>query len=158
MISIIVAMDSNNGIGCNGELLTYLPGDLPRFKELTINKTVIMGRKTYDSLPKGPLPKRENIIISRSKDLHIDGAIVVNSLEEAVKISSKDIFIIGGGEIYKQALNIADKLYVTHIEKSFTADTFFPQIGREWEIYSEEVVNNNPELIFRYTNYKRVKK
>lgn len=155
MISLIVAMDKNRGIGANGDLLTYIPGDLPRFKKLTTGHTVIMGRKTFDSLPKGPLPNRENIVITRNKELKIDGAKVVHSLNEAIETSdkSKDIFIIGGGQIYKEALELCKKLYITHIHKEFEADTHFPGIPNEFKEIEREDHFENPDLQFSYVIY-----
>ena len=153
MISIIVAMDINRGIGYNGDLLTFIPGDLPRFKKITSGHTVIMGRKTFDSLPKGPLPNRRNIVISRNKILKIDGATVVSSLDEALELcsSSNEAFIIGGGEIYSQAINRVDKLYITHIEKEFKADTFFPEIPSKFKVIkTEEHLGSTPP--FKYIN------
>lgn len=157
MISIIVAMDKNRGIGYKGDLLTYIPGDLPRFKRITTGHKVIMGRKTFDSLPKGPLPNRENIVITRNKDLKIDGAEVVNSLAEAIALCSPEdeAFIIGGGEIYNESIGIADRLYITHMDKTYQADTYFPRIGKEWKLVEEEVHNENPELHFSYNLYEK---
>lgn len=157
MISIIVAMDKNRGIGNKGDLLTFLPGDLPRFKRITSGHTVIMGRKTFDSLPNGPLPNRENIVISRNKALQIDGANVVHSLDEALKLCKKneEVFIIGGGEIYKEALIVASKLYITHINFEFEADTYFPEITNEWVKESKEEINDKGDLTFSYVNYTR---
>lgn len=155
MISLIVAMDQKRGIGYKGDLLTYLPGDLPRFKRLTTGHTVIMGRKTFDSLPKGPLPKRRNIVITRNRDLVIEGAEVVFSLEEALHLSREDqeVFIIGGGEIYREALPLADRLLITHIEKTFEADTFFPEIPSCWKEREREDIHEDPKLIFSYVTY-----
>lgn len=155
MISIIVAMDKNRGIGYKGDLLTYIPGDLPRFKKITTGHTVIMGRKTFDSLPSGPLPNRNNIVITRNRELKIDGAKVVNSLDEAIKLCSSDdeSFIIGGGEIYKESLKIADKLYITHINKKFEADTYFPEIPSGWIEFSREDIDNKGDFSFSYVEY-----
>lgn len=157
MISIIVAMDNNRGIGYKGNLLTFLPGDLPRFKKITSCHTVIMGRKTFDSLPKGPLPNRRNIVITRNKTLKIDGVTIVNSLEEAVNICDKEdeSFVIGGGEIYAQALKISQKLYITHIKKSFESDTFFPEFEKDWILKSSDERYENPELMFSYNIYTK---
>lgn len=157
MISIIVAMDEKRGIGLNGNLLTYLPGDLPRFKTITSNHTVIMGRKTFDSLPRGPLPNRINIIISRNRELNIQGATVVHSLKEAVdKCNSEDeCFIIGGGEIYEEAIKIANKLYITHIKKTYNADTYFPEIKNEWKLLDVKEIKEDPELLFSYNIYSK---
>ncbi len=155
MISIIAAMDKNRGIGYKGDLLTFVPGDLPRFKKLTTGHTVIMGRKTFESLPKGPLLNRKNIVISRNKNLIIDGAEVKHSLSAAIELCRDDdeVFVIGGGEIYKEALNNADKLYITHIDKMFEADTYFPDITDKWKIIEVEEHKENPELVFTYTTY-----
>lgn len=155
MISLVVAMDKNRGIGVNGDLLTYIPGDLPRFKKLTTGHTVIMGRKTFDSLPKGPLPNRENIVITRNRDLKIEGVKVVYSLKEAIEASDngKEIFIIGGGQIYNEAINNCDKLYITHIDKEFKADTFFPEIPNVFKENQREDHFDDPELRFSYVNY-----
>lgn len=145
MISIIVAMELGRGIGYEGKLLTHIKGDLPRFKKITNNHAVIMGRKTFDSLSNGPLPNRTNIVISRNKNLKINGATVVPSLKEAIDIcnAEEESFIIGGGEIYKEALDIADKLYITHIKKSFTADTFFPLFYGFREVSREDYENHS---------------
>lgn len=154
MISIIVAMDKKRGIGYKGDLLTFIPGDLPRFKKITTGHKVIMGRKTFDSLPKGPLPNRENIVITRNRELTIDGATVVNSLEEAIELckDSEEAFVIGGGEIYRESLKIANKLYITHMHKEFEADTFFPEFT-DWNEVSREDINDRGEFTFSYVNY-----
>ena len=131
IVSIIVATGRNNEIGKNGDLLCHLPADLKHFKEITSGHTVIMGRKTFQSLPKGPLPNRRNIVISRNVHLKVEGAEVYSSLDYAfIKLIDEDeVFIIGGAQIYEQALPIADKIYLTKINASFPeADVFFPQI------------------------------
>ncbi|MDR0427530.1 MAG: dihydrofolate reductase [Dysgonamonadaceae bacterium] len=142
IISLIVVTGKNNEIGRNNHLLVHLPADLKHFKEITSGHTVIMGRKTFDSLPKGPLPNRKNIVISRDKELKIEGATVYSSLDLAL-IKCRDeeeIFIIGGAQIYKQAYPDADKLYLTKVHAEFPdADTFFPEINdKEWRIVSLE--------------------
>jgi len=131
IVSIIVATGRNNEIGKNGGLLCHLPADLKHFKEITSGHPVIMGRKTFQSLPKGPLPNRRNIVISRNPNLKIEGVEVYSSLDYAfIKLIDEDeVFIIGGAQIYEQALPIADKIYLTKINASFPeADVFFPQI------------------------------
>ncbi len=154
MIAVIAAIDKNRGIGLKGKLLTHVPGDLPRFKKMTSGNSVVMGRKTYDSLPSGPLKERENIVITRSKTLEIKGALVVNSLEEALSRATKPkIFIIGGGEIYRQAMAVADTLYITLIEKEFVADTFFPEIDNSWKVESEQKISTDEDLHFSYITY-----
>jgi dihydrofolate reductase len=131
IISIIVVTGKNNEIGKGNDLLCRLPADLKHFKEITSGHTVVMGRKTFVSLPKGVLPNRRNIVISRNKDLKIEGAEVYSSLDYALikLIDENEVFIIGGAQIYEQALPVADKLYLTKIHADFPdADKFFPKI------------------------------
>lgn len=142
MISIIVAIAENNAIGQQGGLLCHLPNDLKHFKEITSGNTVIMGKRTYFSLPRRPLPNRRNIVISDIAGEQIEGVEMAYSIADAVSLADKDKenFIIGGGMVYRQFLPIADKLYITHIEHAFPgADTFFPTIDdSEWEMSSKE--------------------
>ena|ERR1019366_4559127 len=134
-ISIIVAKAKNNVIGKNNQLIWHLPADLKFFKKMTMGHTVIMGRKTFDSMGK-PLPGRMNVVVTRQKNFHRDGIIIEPSLESALKdLKVEEIFIIGGGEIFKHAMPIADKLYVTEIDESFDGDVYFPEINPdEWEL------------------------
>ena len=131
MISIIVAIGKNNEIGKGNALLWHMPADMKYFRETTRGHTVVMGRKTFESMDR-PLPNRKNIVITRDKEYKREGIEVVHSLEEALALlkgSKEEIFIIGGAEIYKQAINLADKLYITHIDgEDKEADTFFPEI------------------------------
>lgn len=129
MITIIAAIAKNNALGKDNQLIWYLPADLKRFKQVTLNHHIIMGRKTFESLGK-PLPNRTSIIISRNKDYTAAGCIVVNSLKEALKEAETDEnpYILGGAEIYKQAIEIADKLDLTFVHHNFNADVFFPTI------------------------------
>ena len=143
MISLIVAKSKNNIIGGGGKIPWYIPEDLQRFKKLTTNNIVIMGRKTFESLPKEskPLPNRLNIIISRNKNYKVDNCLVVNSLSQALRKagSDKKVFVIGGGEIYKEALKYADNIYVTEVDGEFKGDTYFPTLNRTWkEVKREE--------------------
>ena len=131
MIKIIVAMSKNRVIGNNNELIWKLSSDLKRFKELTTGHPVVMGRKTYESIGR-PLPNRRNIIITRNSEYEVEGCEVVSSLEEALLLSANDCFIIGGGEIYKQSLEVADKIYLTLVHQEFEGDTQFPELGKEW--------------------------
>ena len=131
MIKIIVATSKNKVIGNNNELIWKLSSDLKRFKELTTGHPVVMGRKTYESIGK-PLPNRRNIIITRNLEYEVNGCEVVYSLEEALLLTNNDCFIIGGGEIYKQSLEVADKIYLTLVHKDFEGDTTFPELGKEW--------------------------
>lgn len=140
MISIIVAVAQNGAIGKNNNLLWHLPDDMAFFKQKTKGHAIITGRKNYESIPEKfrPLPNRTNIVVSRQSDYHAPGSIVVSNLEEAIstalKISNDEIFIIGGGEIYRQALPLVDKIYLTRVNHTFEADTFFPEFNAEdWE-------------------------
>jgi len=145
IISIIVAIAENNAIGKGNQLLWRMPADLKHFKNATTGHTVIMGRKTFDSVGK-PLPNRRNIVITRNTDLKIDGVEIVNTLEKAVSLCNNDeeVFIVGGAEIYKMAMDRTDKIYLTVIHGVFDADTFFPEI--DLEIWKEtEIVDNNAD-------------
>ncbi|MEA4917432.1 dihydrofolate reductase [Proteiniphilum sp.] len=141
-IAIIVALDEHNGIGRNGELLCHLPEDLKHFKQLTTGHSIIMGRKTYESLPKGALPNRTNIVITSDLAENYPECIVVRSVEEALAHCKDEevVFIIGGGELYRSSLHIADKLYLTRIHHTFDdADTFFPIFDLDkWELTHNE--------------------
>jgi dihydrofolate reductase len=131
MIKIIVAMSKNRVIGNNNELIWKLSSDLKRFKDLTTNNPVVMGRKTYESIGR-PLPNRRNIIITRNLEYEVDDCEIVSSLEEALLLTNNDCFIIGGGEIYNQSIELADKIYLTLVHKDFEGDTTFPELGKEW--------------------------
>ena len=130
MISIIVAVSEDWGIGKDNELLWRLPEDLKRFKSLTTGNTIIMGKKTWESLPRRPLPDRTNIVLTDIPDERIEGSLTVYSIEEALSKCDKDkeIFIMGGGSIYRQFLPLADKLYITHVHLKAPADVYFPEI------------------------------
>ncbi len=133
-ISIIVATAQGNAIGRKGDLLFHISADLRRFKEITMGHPIIMGRKTFESFPKGPLPGRQNIVITRQEDYHHDGITVVGSFSDALTAANgvDEAFVIGGGEIYREAINHASKLYLTEIDATVDdADTFFPEIKRE---------------------------
>ncbi len=135
-ISIIAAVAENGVIGKRGDIPWYLPSDFAFFKSVTIGKPIIMGRKTFDSIGR-PLPKRTNIIVSKQKDYQPDGVIVIDSLEgaieKAIKIAKADkideIMIIGGANIYQQAIGLADRLYISHVALSPEGDSLFPKIN-----------------------------
>ena len=138
-ISIIVATGENNAIGKNNQLLWHMPNDLKHFKEITQGRSIIMGRKTFDSVGK-PLPRRRNIVVTR-QDIRIPGCEVVKSIEAALALCAGDdeVFIGGGAEIYRQAMEKTNRIYLTIIHKSFDADTFFPEIDySEWKEISRE--------------------
>jgi len=135
MITMIAAAGENNELGKDNELVWHLPNDFKRFKQLTTGHHIIMGRKTFESFPK-LLPNRIHIVITRNTSYQKEGAIVVHSMEAALKIAKDDPqpFIIGGGEIYKMGLEVADKIEVTRVHNTFDADAFFPEIPKEaWE-------------------------
>lgn len=162
-ISIISAVAKNYAIGIDNGLLCHIPGDLKRFKDLTLNHNVIMGRKTFESLPYGPLPMRKNIVISDIPEDFIEGCYVAESIQDAFDIArnDKEVFIIGGGSIYKQTIDKADRLYLTWINKELEGDTFFPEIDfKQWkETFREdhETTANCP-FSYSFVNYERIKK
>jgi dihydrofolate reductase len=141
-ISLIVAADENNAIGKSGGMLCHLPNDLKYFKRTTEGHSVIMGRKTFESLPKGALPNRRNIVITSNKSLQYDNCEMVSSLDEAIQLckNEAEVFIIGGGVVYRESLPLAGKLYVTRIHHEFDeADTFFPEIEPSvWKVIFRE--------------------
>jgi dihydrofolate reductase len=141
MISIIVAIAENNAIGKDNDLLWHISEDLKRFKKLTTDHKILMGKNTYLSLPKRPLPNRTSIVITDQKNESFEGTHTVYSIEEALSLCGKneECFVIGGGMIYKQFLPLADRLYLTLVHKSFEADVFFPEINNdEWKEVSKE--------------------
>lgn len=141
-IALIVALDGQNGIGRKGDLLCHLPDDLKHFKQITTGHVVIMGRKTYASLPKGALPNRTNIVITSQAREDFPGCKVARSVEEALSLCSgqEKVFIIGGGQLYRTSLHLVSRLYITRIHHIFDdADTFFPEINEtEWELTGEK--------------------
>jgi dihydrofolate reductase len=156
MIKLIVAISTNRCIGKDNTLIWKLPSDLKRFKQITSGQTVVMGRKTFQSIGK-PLPKRRNIIITRDEGFLAEGCEVVNSIEEALLLSAEDCFIIGGSEIYKQTIGIADKIYLTVVHQEFDGDSFFPEIGFEWKETKREDFQKCEKNNFDYSfiDYER---
>ncbi|WP_027376720.1 dihydrofolate reductase [Kaistella palustris] len=163
MITIVVAMGLNNEIGAKNELLWHLPKDLKRFKEITTGHPIIMGRKTYESIGK-PLPNRTNIIVSRKENYFEEGILIVGSLKEAIKFAKKideNIFIIGGGNIYQQTIDLADRLEVTQVNAKLEADVFFPKIdGKIWVKIQEEChgKDDQNEYDFCFQTFERKEK
>ncbi|WP_395057108.1 dihydrofolate reductase [Flavobacterium sp.] len=141
MITIIAAAGENNELGKDNQIIWHLPDDFKRFKALTSGHHIIMGRKTFESFPK-PLPNRTHIIITRNKNYTVpEGCFVFDSIEKAIAICPKNetIFIIGGGEIYKQSINMADCIELTRVHNTFDADAFFPVIDTtKWELVSSQ--------------------
>ena len=162
-ISIIVALTRNNAIGLQGDLLYHLPDDLRRFKALTTGHTIIMGRKTFESFPKGALPNRRNIVLSHTEGLTFPGAEVFPTLTDALTAcqAEDEVFIIGGASLYRQCLPIADKLYLTHIDDTpAEADTFLPPIDyAEWHIvaHTTHPADDRHTVAFAFTDYERNK-
>lgn len=160
MISIIVAVAENGTIGDKNSLLWHISEDLRNFKRITSGHPVIMGRKTYESLGR-PLPNRTNVVVSRTTS-HIEGCTVVDSLEKAIGLfpEQDEVFIIGGAQIYAQALPLADKFYLTVVEHSYQGDTSFPEWDEsEWELLSEErfACGEKYPYPFLFREYKRLR-
>ncbi|MGK7397929.1 MAG: dihydrofolate reductase [Candidatus Cyclobacteriaceae bacterium M3_2C_046] len=150
--SLIVAKSDNNVIGKDNDLVWHMPEDQKYFKRTTLNHYVIMGRKTFESMNK-PLPKRTNVVVTRRRNYRPEGAIVVNDLSTALEIAAKEhqqeVFILGGGEIYKQSIPLVDRMYITEVKAEFEGDTFFPELDYSgWkEIKREE---HQPDLLNPY--------
>lgn len=141
VIAIYVAIAQNGVIGRDGGMPWRLSTDLKRFKASTMGKPIVMGRKTWESFPKRPLPGRHNILITRDREYQAEGADVAASLDEAIALAGpvEEICIIGGGEIYSQAMTLADRLDVTHILADVDGDTHFPEIDpKDWTLVSED--------------------
>ena len=154
MLSIIVAIAENYAIGKNNDLLCHLPEDLKRFKKITTGHKIIMGRRTYLSLPFRPLKNRENIVITDDPSDVFEGCTVVHSVEEAIAgcTSGEECFIIGGASVYTQTLPLTDRLYITWLRREFDGDVFFPKIDfKEWNIVSIEELPDDKELGFGYS-------
>jgi dihydrofolate reductase len=160
MISIIVAVSEDWGIGKDNDLLWHIPEDLKRFKRLTSGNTVIMGKRTWESLPRRPLPGRKNIVLTDDRTETIENAVTAYSIEDSLSKCEKneEIFIIGGGSIYRQFMPVANRLYITHVHKKAPADIYFPEIDlRIWEITEKQafVTGDEDSITYTYTIYER---
>lgn len=161
MITIVVAMGKNREIGADNQLLWHLPKDLKHFKELTSGHPIIMGRKTYESIGK-PLPNRTNIVISRKNDWFEEGILIVGSIKEALKFAKKideNVFILGGGTIYEQTIDLADQLEVTLVDAELKADTFFPKIDEKKWLKTNETTHKKDEknqFDFSFQTFERI--
>lgn len=154
-IIIISAIDNNRGIGNGNKLLYRISNDLIRFRSLTRFHTVIMGRKTFDSIGK-PLPERTNIVITRNPSLKIDGCIMASSLQDALSQADGLVFIIGGESIYKEALPLADELMLTEIDGVKEADAFFPEFKDSFDLYAtEQFFDKDNQVYYKFNNYRR---
>ena len=161
MTTIIVAVTADLAIGKAGDQLYYIKSDLRRFRQLTTGHTIIMGRKTFDALPKGALPNRRNIVVSRQQGLTLPGAEVAASIEDALQLAGDDeVFIIGGAQIYAAALPVADRIELTEIDvRRPDADTFFPPIDAEkWQIEAEcePQTDETTGITYRYRALRRI--
>jgi dihydrofolate reductase len=155
IITLVVAASENNVIGRDGGLPWDLPNDMRHFKEITIGHTVVMGRKTYSSIGR-PLPDRRNIIVTRQDDFRVEGCEIVHSLEEAFALSeeaaSEEVCVIGGGEIYAQALPFASRIELTRVHITIDGDTFFPKFSEDsWEEINREEHEEDDDHIYPYT-------
>ncbi|MBS1548413.1 MAG: dihydrofolate reductase [Bacteroidetes bacterium] len=162
MITLVVAMGKNGEIGKDNQLLWHMPKDLKHFKDITSGHPVVMGRKTYESIGK-PLPNRTNIVVSRKENWFEEGILIVGSLKEALKFAQKidtEVMVIGGAEIFKQTIALADKLEVTLVDEAFEADTFFPKIDDKiWTLVKDEVQTTDEKnpYSFAFKTYERIK-
>lgn len=162
MLTMIAAAAENNALGKDNELVWHLPDDFKRFKRLTSGHHIIMGRKTFESFPE-LLPDRTHVIITRKEDYQPEGTVVVNSLEEAIRVSKLDEqpFLIGGGEIYRLGMDTADKIELTRVHGEFDADTFFPEIDEnKWKLVKEQFHEKDEKhnYSFTYLTYERREK
>ncbi|MBQ2364299.1 MAG: dihydrofolate reductase [Alistipes sp.] len=160
MVSIIVAIAQNGTIGDKNSLLWHIKEDMRFFRTTTSGHAVIMGRKTFESLGSKPLPKRTNIVITR-QDVEFEGALTAHSLEEAVAMAEGDdeIFVIGGAQIYAEALKLADRMYITRVERDYEGDTAFPEIDfSQWRLVGNERYERGEEYEspFAFQTYDRI--
>ncbi len=160
-MNLILAADENWGIGYQGGLLTHLPGEMKYFRKMTLHKTIIMGRKTFESLPGGALKHRENIVLSR-KEYQAEGVMVVHTPEELQQVlrgkAAEEIFVIGGGEIYRLMLPYAQKVYLTKIQATFPADTYFQDLDAlpEWKLTEQSEIMRENDIAYTFCVYERV--
>ncbi len=160
-ITLIAAAAENNALGKDNDLVWHLPDDFKRFKAITSGHFIVMGRKTFESFPK-PLPNRTHIIITRQKEYQVpEGCLVATSIKEALQLcpQNEEVFIIGGGEIYKQSIALADKIELTRVHTEVEADTFFPKIDQNnWKILEEEYHPKDEKHKFDFTYLTYLKK
>lgn len=161
MISIIVAVSEEWGIGKDNDLLWHIPEDLKRFRKLTTGNAVIMGKRTWESLPRKPLPGRKNIVLTDLPGECIDCSLTAYSVEDALARcdSGEEAFVIGGGSVYRQFLPLADRLYITHVHLKAPADVFFPRIDmRKWRVVEREEFRDGNDIPYTWVVYERKKK
>lgn len=162
MLSIIVAVAENGAIGKDNDLIWYLSNDLKRFKALTTGHTIIMGRKTFESLPKGALPNRTNVVLTKDKSKSFPNCVMLHSVEDIIEKYAEDAeehFIIGGGQLYVDLLPFANRIYLTRVHHSFEADVFFPEIKeKDWKVESEKHHEASEKNEFPYSFINLVRK
>lgn len=161
-MNIIVAVDKNWAIGKDNELLVSIPADMKFFRETTMNKVVVMGRKTLESFPGGqPLKKRTNIVLTKNQNYHVEGGTVVHNIEELLeelkKYNSEDIYVIGGDSIYHQMLPYCDTAHITKIDHAYEADSYFPNLDKmpEWRIEADSEEQTYFDLEYHFLLYKK---
>ena len=161
-MNLIVAVDKNWGIGYQNKLLVRIPADQRFFRQETINKAVIMGRKTLESFPNGiPLKDRLNVVITSDPDYRVDGAVVVNSIDKAIEAvkdyDTKDVYVIGGESIYRQMLDLCDTAHITKIDYAYQEDTHFPNLDEmeEWVLTGDSDEQTYHDLIYPFNKYER---
>src|SRR5690554_4025273 len=161
-MNLIVAVDKNWGIGYQNKLLVRIPADQRFFRQETINKAVIMGRKTLESFPNGiPLKDRLNVVITSDPDYRVDGAVVVNSIDKAIEAvkdyDTKDVYVIGGESIYRQMLDLCDTAHITKIDYAYQEDTHFPNLDEmeEWVLTGDSDEQTYHDLIYTFNKYER---
>lgn len=164
-MNMIVAVDENWAIGNKGDLLVRIPNDQKMFRNETVGKVVVLGRKTMDTFPqKQPLPKRTNIILTKNKDYKVKDAQTVHSVEELLEVlkiyQTQDIYVIGGDSVYRQLLPYCDVAHVTYIEQTYAADCYFPNLDKdpEWVMTAESEEQTYFDLTYYFRRYERVKK
>ena len=162
MLNLIVAISENNAIGKAGDLLCHLPNDLKHFKEITTGATIVMGKNTFFSLPRRPLPNRRNIVLTSDIAFTYDHTEVAHSIDELYTMigEEEEVFIIGGGKVYEQFIDKVDKLYITHIHHTWQdADTFFPEISPDiWQCISQEHHETDDKHLYPYTFANYIKR
>lgn len=163
-MNLIVAVDANWGIGLKNQLLVHIPNDMKFFRQETLGKVIVMGRKTLESFPQGqPLSKRENIVLTSDMNYKVNGATIVHSLDELretlKQYASDQIYIIGGESIYRQLLSECDTAYVTRIDEAYEADTYFPNLDEmdEWRLTGESEEQTYFDIAYRFTRYEKQK-
>lgn len=157
MISLMVAHDPEFVIGKDNKLPWHIPEDLAYFKKHTVGKGMVMGRNTYESIGR-PLPKRRNIIVTRNVDYQAEGADVVHSIDDAIRLAEEvheEVMIIGGEQIFRSVLPIADRLYITLIHKNYEGDTYFPEYGEVWKLVNESERQLSGDIPFSYLVFER---